>query len=483
MLLIFSEKSLLVCKVSSIAIKRFKWSTKNVTVFCDLFGLTRKEFFNYRRVNELSVVDIQRLGELSTLRKSFGIEKEDFLQYPVLFKKSPSCLEQQYFNLKEGGFQQINAKILAHYGKIVHKNILFLKDNNYMPICHNVAEAFLNYMVPKPQIFIGDLTDENTFSFIHHTLLTRYLVWKFNTSYDTVQKFYRNYSMSKVKSFQHISRNFQFVEQIGYSLENIFKFGSILNTPPKTIEKLLIKVPTLAGLNICEAITLFPKLVRIPPEQVLKINNYLKEANISDSSIQKHMNIFFMSPELVHKRIEEVKKIPEFNLFRNHSNFLQLIIYHNEARSRLSFLKKLKIKCASVGTFCSQKKQFELYVQDRHDIHRANAVTLYIKDLLHCDDDAISANLKRHSYYRHVSFLTIFDSYTFLRDLHFTNDAITNVISVLLYPRNKLKAAYENVCQTVKNINQTEKLNLVLYLIEKDHHFTGNGIWNNTENA
>lgn len=60
------------------------------------------------------------------------------------------------------------------------------------------------------------------------------------------------------------------------------------------------------------------------------------------------MNVFHLSPETVRLRLQEIESVPQLRTLLCNPNILKLIIHHNRARSRLSFLQQLELKCASV---------------------------------------------------------------------------------------------------------------------------------------
>lgn len=60
------------------------------------------------------------------------------------------------------------------------------------------------------------------------------------------------------------------------------------------------------------------------------------------------MNIFHLSPETVRLRLQEIESVPELRTLLTNPKVLKLIIHHNRARSRLSFLQQLELRCAGV---------------------------------------------------------------------------------------------------------------------------------------
>lgn len=266
----------LIYQLHKIIRKSSSWSSKSVTAFCEIFDVDRNDFLKYRRDYKIPALTVKRIEALSSLRETLKIDKSEWLLYPELVKRSPLMLEQYCLNLNEGGFQTIRAVVLANYGKIVKTKIRYLKANGYLPMHVNVAESYLSHLSPKPQLFIGDLTDDNTLNLTHYNILTRFLMWRLNASYETIQKLFRKFSLAKIWSFKQLCQSIQFAEQLGCTPDKIFQYGHTFKTPPKTIESLLIQVPTLAGLDICKVISSTPYLIRVPPEQLLASYKILK---------------------------------------------------------------------------------------------------------------------------------------------------------------------------------------------------------------
>jgi len=263
------------------------------------------------------------------------------------------------------------------------------------------------------------------------------------------------------------------------------KYGYLLSIYPQYPKAILAEMPFIAGMDVRKAMKMYPKLIRIPPKNYLQIYDYLKRAKISDEAIQTCMNIFQVSPETVKARLEEIQGVPELKVLINNPHILKLIIHHNEARSRLSFLQEVKLKCATTSILGTNRESFNLYLRAGKDVNNTNEVLVFVKRLLKREDETIETNLKKHKYFRHVPLIEIERSYKFLKRRRFTNQSIANVTQVLLYPSYKLETALQKIkeCRSVlpRRFNLIEKLNLMLYFIEREHHFTGNGIWPNVE--
>lgn len=169
------------------------------------------------------------------------------------------------------------------------------------------------------------------------------------------------------------------------------------------------------------------------------------------------MDIFSVSMPILKCRLEEIRSVPELNVLLNNPYFLKLIIHHNQARSRLSFLQHVKLKCASTGLLCkflfliifylhwynfnecsvftdSPVDHFESYIRESRDRNSVSEILFLLKNLLQADGDKLGKNLKKHCYCRSVPLVEIEKSCKLLKKLRFSNKSITEVIQVVLYP-------------------------------------------------
>lgn len=85
------------------------------------------------------------------------------------------------------------------------------------------------------------------------------------------------------------------------------------------------------------------------------------------------MNVFILSPETVARRLKEVQTIPELKIHLSNPQFLQIIVYYARAKTRLEFLRKVKLKCTSlhvIGNFAFLSKQIGLHTCFRYKQRR-----------------------------------------------------------------------------------------------------------------
>lgn len=172
---------------------------------------------------------------------------------------------------------------------------------------------------------------------------------RLKASEDEITNLLRVHKMIKNKSFRLINENITLAESIGISNRKILRSGYLLNTYPEYPKTMLRDHPVLAGVHITTFYRTNPKLMMINPKRVLEIWKLLKNYNISDEAIQTRPSVFTISPVTLRQRLDYIQQTPELRVIFNDYRMLNMVIHHKTMSSRLGFLKKLKLRCASLN--------------------------------------------------------------------------------------------------------------------------------------
>lgn len=239
--------------------------------------------------------------------------------------------------------------------------------------------------------------------------------------------------MIKNKSMRYLCENLEIAEELGFEPQKLLKYGYLLHNYPKYTKTALQEFPNIAGADLKRAMRMYPKLVMIAPKNYIRIYGILKQHNIPDESIRRTMNIFHLSPETVELRLQEIESVPELRALQTNPKILKLIVHHNRARSRLSFLQQLELKCADVIVLGSIPSNFDRHVREGKDVNSLNDLFTFLKSLFRVK----SFNVKRwkqHPFFQNIPFVQMEDTYAHLRKLKFTSKSILKVMHVILYP-------------------------------------------------
>ncbi|XP_018576444.1 transcription termination factor 5, mitochondrial [Anoplophora glabripennis] len=457
----------------------------NSEILSDLFGLSSLESKLFIEKNKLQNREAQLLMNCTKYCRKLGYTDNEILATPTLLRLHPLELEQHHLSLEEGGFQSIGPKILARARNYMRKVISILKSKNIIHEKTNVPQHFLNYIEDvniANKISVIRFSDANVWNEVHKSILQSFLRMRLNATEDEIIRLFRIHKTIKNKSFRVVQENIAIAEDLGFDQRKLIKHGYLLHNYPKYPKTVLKDFPNLAGSDMRKAMWMYPKLVMASPTNIIKIYGTLKEFDIEDAVIRKQMNVFHLSPTTVKLRLEEIEQSPDFRVLLKHPKLLSLIVHHNRAKSRLSFLQQLQLRCASFTVLGYDDDEiFNDYIREGKDINKFLDVLIFLKKLFNVNEEYIKKKLKIHPFYLQVPLKDMQNTYDFLISQHFRCSDILKVMQIILYPQEKIEKKL-NEMQSNKEINfesvtPAKKLNLLLYFIERDHHFTGNGIW------
>ncbi|CAH1983929.1 unnamed protein product [Acanthoscelides obtectus] len=331
--------------------------------------------------------------------------------------------------------------------------------------------------------------DYTPWNIVHMNILKSFLKWRLNAGEDDIVKLFTVHRMIINKSFRIIQENIAIAEELGFNSDKILKNGFLLNNYPTYARTILEDFSNLAGADMKRAIKHHPKLLTRPPRNIIKIYGILKEFEIPDELIRKGMSVFSMSPETVRARLQAIEGDPDMKTLLKHPRIIDFLLHHQKVTKRLSFLQDLQLRCASfqvLGT--SNEDEFNDYIREGKDINHPADIIFFLKSIFKIDDPSLKDKIKRHPHYSRIPLKDMLETYKFLIHRKFRKMHIYKAVHILLYPKAKIekviKCLRSGEVPNVKYrpLSQVDRLNLIIYMIEKEHHFTGNGVWMNGRN-
>nr|XP_022914318.1 transcription termination factor 5, mitochondrial isoform X1 [Onthophagus taurus] len=448
-------------------------------------GLSKSYALKLVKSNGLTRVDKENIIENVNLLSSLGFTKEEIINNGVLLRRSCKQLQDQCLVLKEVGFKDVTPTVLVNFRKLLYKTVKTLKNMSFLSKDCNVFANLLTHLDPKPSDFlIGyKYNEQDMVAKIHAVIIKKYLEWRLEATPTEIETTFRKYRTLNYKSFQNISENIKFALSIGFPPKKLLGFNYVLITNPNYPKTIIKEMPFMHDLDMKVAMRRYPKLATITPRNFKKIYEILKKEEFPDEFIKHHMNVFCLSPKTVLFRLNELKRTPELNILRGNPNILKLIVHYNRTRYRMSIMKDMDLKCFTVNPLEKDDEElFDNKMKLGNDMNAKYDVILLLKGLLNADKDTLKNGLKKHPHYLEIPLLEIKTTVKFLQK-NFSNEAILNVLPIVLYPISKIRDALRilNLMKDLSygNLSETNKLNLILYIIEKSHHFTGDGVWTN----
>ncbi|CAH1104605.1 unnamed protein product [Psylliodes chrysocephalus] len=456
----------------------------NSQILSDLFGISCNEANLYVDKHKLQHKDGELLAQSVELCRSFGYQNMDILNTPNLLTVHPLELIQHYKALHEGGFNDITPHVLAKARTYMRRLIIQLKAKNLIPYSTNVPEMLISYIEDKniAERVRKNYRNKKIWNDIHLEVLKNFLRIRLNGTKDEIDNLIRIHKFVRNKSFRVIQENIKVAQSLGFEPRKIIKYGYLLASCPSYAETTLRDLGNIAGIDMKRAMRLYPKLMITPPRNIIKTYGILKQFDIPDETIRQQPNVFHMAPQTVRVRLQEIENSPDLKLLLQHPKILALVVHHNRANDRLSFLQQSQIRCVPLTILKTNvNNEYEEYLKEGKDVHKKSDVLEYLKKIFSIKKNDIKEKISRHPYYLQVPLKDMQETYDYLVSNSFTSCSIYKVIYILLYPVTKVRNIHDQLKSDInynyKSLSQANKLNLMVYLMEKEHHFTGNGIW------
>ncbi|XP_063369612.1 transcription termination factor 5, mitochondrial-like [Cydia amplana] len=466
---------------------------------CKYFNITQNkaEFISLKQpyVNKLDEATLKGLIETVT---DLGFTKDVIINDPQMFSIMPITLRFRHKVLEECGFKNITPKLLLTYLTIMkQKTIGYLKSSGELPnidVEKRLASCLTQWPTSLINLTFGDNRETTLYS-LRLKILQRYLELVLDLSEDEFQRGIKTYPTIKHRPLQTINETLNLLQSVVMIPDKKIKANLYLvHVDPENLKQIIYKFRFIGGIDVKEVLRLHPKLATKKYDAMLEIRNILQEYGISDEAQRRCFDIYTLSPATIRERLEEAKSIPEFQAFSNHPRFLKIIHYKNTAMNRLKNLYDNRKQCLSLNVLSGSSAHYEVFQNSPGDRLGKG------KDLVFCITESLgnvySPNqickmVKKHPFWFNVPLVQVKFVCQELSRKFDVQDIYENC-PILLYPWTKIENMLKNFEEKnsreslnnkeldVSKLNKSQILSLVVYLLEKNHYFTGNGVWDET---
>lgn len=389
-------------------------------------------------------------------------------------------------------FQNVQISFYVRYVSIMNKKINVLKAYNYIHPYKNVAENLIRQLDIPISLRIHNVTESMPLNELRRIVMNEYFKEKLQMHEEDIKRVRATYTRLNHTSFLSIVDVLNVLStELEFSNDRIIKNSYLMHARADNIRRILLEISKIGETDIKQIIYDRPKILMQPCDSIKKIIEYIKKFNISENSIEKCIDVLTLGPETVHQRLSELSKVKDFQVHFTHPRFLRLIHYQRKVKSRLEYLKSLKIRCYSIHLLSASSEQFEKFTYDGMDRTKGMDILEFLIHNFKADPTIVRSVLKLHPNWLQAPLVEIKQTYDFLRHKNFTDKEIYDNLIILLYPKSRLQAkilelmAWKNENDECKKINNTEVkklsntklLNLCIYFIESEYHFTGDGIF------
>ncbi|XP_011065162.1 PREDICTED: uncharacterized protein LOC105152509 [Acromyrmex echinatior] len=388
-------------------------------------------------------------------------------------------LEHRINVLKELGVPVISISLLNHTVYHFRTKLSKFKNKVNIPAELNIAANIFGDKVPK---HISKLHDTLTVQEYYQTCLLYYKNRIFNLSYLDDNILLNSYI--KIKSIRMIEETLKVLRlDLHYDEKMIQNNPSIIIAPADNIRLLLNSSTEALGMPIVTFLRKYPFILFQDAVNVKRLLKLFKKYEIPDKYVKNCMNIFLISYEDFQERLEMIKQHPNLNLWYKHPRMLQIVYRIKQTKQRIEYINIMdSSKWAQPQTFLSSSPTMDKSLQTGLVSSRSSLKHIFIQEL-GVDKSKL---LMRHQHWKMATFNDIMLMLKYLKK-HFTINEICSNIHIVLYEQSRVKKVLADLkrqySQNVEySFTNSQYLALCLYMLEKNNHFTGDGVWINEQN-
>ncbi|KPJ13590.1 hypothetical protein RR48_10774 [Papilio machaon] len=433
--------------------------------------------------------------------KELGFSTQTLILNPALFGVLPITLKYRYKVLEECGLQNIKPGDLLRYLNIVkQKTIGQLRSDGQIPYYLNIENRLASCMTQWPTslttLIYGDVNNFSLYS-LRLKIIQRYLELVLDLSSDEFYRGLKTYPTIKHRPLEIINETLNIL-QTQIMIPN-FKIKSnlyLIHADPENLKNLIYNFRFIGGIDIKEIIRSHPKIAMKNFSNMVEIRKILQEFDVSNEAQIRCFEIYTLSPETIRARLENAKKTPEFITYFNHPRFLKMIHHNKKTTKRLINLYSQNKKCVSLNILSGSFSNYETFEKMHGDrLGKAKDLLFCICEILGNTSSAsdIRKILRRHPFWLNMPLVQIkYVAEQLLKK--FSPEDVFENCTILLYPWNKIRDTmvilhHRELLKLhpfdhldMSRLSDSQKLSLVLYLLEKKHYFTGNGVWTEDKN-
>ncbi|KAL0124333.1 hypothetical protein PUN28_006279 [Cardiocondyla obscurior] len=391
-------------------------------------------------------------------------------------------LEHRINLFKDMGVPAINTTLISRSISHLNSNVSKFKDKVDIPPYQSIAVNIFGNEASK-EISKLELSDKMTLKQYYQRCLLYCKTHVFNLPYLDDKILLDRYT--KIKSISMITETLKVLRtDVGYDEKIIKKNPWVITASSDNIRSLLSNFTDILGIPIVKCLKKYPYLLFEDVENIKRLLILFEKYEIPDKYVKSYMKVFKISNEAFYERIEMMKRHPDLNIWYKHPRMVQMLCQIKKTRHRIQYVNIMdSSKWANPQAFLSSKTVLDKSMQIGLVSSKRNLKHVIMKEL-GVDESNL---LLRHQHWKTAAFAEVVNMLKYLK-MHFTIDEIRPNIHIVLYEQSKVEKMLVDLKRQYSkskrySFTNSQYLALCLYMLEKDNHFTGDGIWNKERNA
>ncbi|XP_014297000.1 transcription termination factor 5, mitochondrial isoform X2 [Microplitis demolitor] len=368
-------------------------------------------------------------------------------------------------------------------------NMMAFKSYSRIPKNEDVAKNLYRHLhQPPPEVTpLKTLSDNMEVIEFRSNCLHHYLQWRLEIPASNFKLLNKIGKKLIKKNFTSLKQCFDILHNdIGLSIDQIRDHNYMENCSPVEMKKILENIDSVCGIPMRKLYHSAPILFQIKYDDLLNAKQILEQYQFSEIQLENCYEVLLLERKYLESGLKIVIDTPELRILMNHPKILQILLMRNKIRQKIAYLHYLKVKDITVSALIKSNHTFERVFKTEKTNKRSNELIWSLFNYSRVDVSTIKNNFSKHPHWKHIDFLTIHDSLKFLESLFDDIDIINNM-TLIFYPREIIHRSLMKVTEINNKLDPLDRysasqmLALCEYEIEKNYHFSGDGVWQKTE--
>ncbi|GAB1863117.1 hypothetical protein CAJAP_04196 [Camponotus japonicus] len=413
--------------------------------------------------------------------QKYNVNVNPLLNFQYCLKLTDYKLEHRINVLQDIGVPDLNSTSISRMVHFFRKHISIFKEETNIPkqnIAKNIFDR-LGREVPNDISQLELSSNKLTIDQYYKTCLLHCKTRVFDLPYLDDKILLNKYM--KFKSISMIAETLKVLRiNLDYNEELIKRNPFVIIASADNIKSLLNSFTDICGIPIITFLRKYPRILFQDADNIKRLLMSFDRYEIPDEYVKKFMRIFEIGNDIFLERMKMIKRHPDLHVWYKHPRILQIIVHKNMAKDRSNYLHTLnRSKWIRPQTILATPSEMERFLHNGTVLSKKGLRHIFMQELGVDKNDLLA----RHPHWKTVGFVDINQMFQYLKQ-HFTINEICQNIHIILYKQSKVKKILADLKQhysqnTKYSFTNGQYLALCLYMLEKDTHFTGDGIWSN----
>lgn len=450
---------------------------------------TARMLLNYNE--KMLTSDLNDVKKVALFCRS-NFEFSEILRLPKVLSLSPDVLKERTRTLREL-FPRVTAGSVLSFTRWMQQTpVQFHHKQGYqMNLEEHFAHTVHQLQCPddvKLQMTskLLDLHSKNVTFLEMKTLINAiYLAWRFDLSEEKVMTALHTCSALRTKSLlglESVCDTLQ--EKFQLPLSKAYALLNFLTVDSDNLEELIAKVPVMCGVGIQHIVRKQPSLLRRPANSIIDIQRVLENHNITAIQLLSCPKILNSTASTISSRLDILKGAENYETLKVDERFLRLVFYFSSASKNPKLVEDLKVLQSS-----KMPLNYENLYSCGGERSNMRDICLYLAVVFCSSAEGVKKELKQYPRIHIASLGNVQKIVEYLTGQGISKEQLWNGVGIVLYDAEVVieyfkKLPYRKDLQPQFSawIGHRNIVQLLIYQIERDQNFTGNGMYMTSAN-